>query len=272
MKKTLRAQNAQQLDSLLASFAQTVADVALGRARPPASWYHSRSPAKPPSTNPSDLIAGPLTDYILRTGKPATGDSTKDQLIWATIANRLNALIEARETIAIGNPPDVAAFKEKIAAVRRGDGIDSTLRSEVVEYARLIVSCVIYPAGPPADNLQPLPPKIEITKVNFARFRRCITSLYSSALPDDVKILDDLLGLNDQGRQITQQVAANNAKAEEDITRFFSINLPSVRTPKQIYPIAPRVERLPAGGKPLSPGQRRPGGVAGQASSRHRDP
>ena len=76
-------------------------------------------------------------------------------------------------------------------------------------------------------------------------FRPFLEGLYQTALPDDVRTLDDLLSIPPAERTaVTSVLAENNAdlnKLKADrLTRLNNLNLPSVRTAKELYPIAPR--------------------------------
>jgi hypothetical protein len=232
-QKSLRAQNDYWIDAQIARFGQTIANVALGRVRPPAASVPRGSAARPASTNPYDAIAQPLTDYIRRAGKPPTGDPAKDQQIWAAIADRLDVLIDA----PIGHPTeDIAALKQKVADVRRGKAIDSEFEG-ILTRARIVVSSIVEQTGKKLVNPQP-----PLSKIDLAKLRSLIMGLYASALPDDVQILNDLMDLNDEQRTITRQVADNNNEINGLLghNTLNNVILPSVRTPKQLYPIAPR--------------------------------
>src|SRR5262249_26507777 len=145
--------------------------------------------------NPYDAYARPLADYVLRSGKPLTGDPVKDQFIRGAVADRLSVLIDAWSRIAISDPKArVAAFKMKIDSVRSGGPVDAAVRAEVLQYARFIIESVAMDVTEPARNARPpalpLPPRL-----NYAAFDPLIEGLYASALPDDVGILDDLMKL-----------------------------------------------------------------------------
>ena len=81
--------------------------------------------------------------------------------------------------------------------------------------------------------------------VDMELFRPFMEGLYQTALPEDVKTLDDLLGVPEEQRTaVTSLMAKNNAEINKlEANRFTSLNnlnLPSVRTAKQLYPIAPK--------------------------------
>ncbi len=206
-QKALQAQNAHLLDSLRAGFNQRHLE-SIRRSNPPGAQPPGAVAALPILTSPDDVITQPLTDYIVRTGKPLSGDPAKDQPIWSAIADRLTATINARANLAgrAFTEQARAGFQSTIEGVRRGEGIDSSLRENVLSYVQTIVDQVVLRDG----NSPPSMP-IDVSKVDYARFRPWINGLYASALPDDVKILDDLLGLTiQQQNQITQRMAGTN--------------------------------------------------------------
>ncbi len=242
-QRALKTKTDQLLDLLNANTNRRFLNTTFGRgnaaiSRPPAG-VGARMPTP---TVPADLIAQPLADYILRTGKPAPDDPAKALLIAATIADRLTVLLEAREKLSL-SAEDVAGFKEKIAAIRRGQAMDFAFKMGVLEFARTLVDADVQ-GGVPAQGTVPPPLTlpIDLSKVDYRRFRPFIRGLYATALPDDVTILDNLIGLNDQERnQITHALANYNEQLNRpDDGRLNNISLPSVRTPKQLYPIAPR--------------------------------
>ena len=85
-------------------------------------------------------------------------------------------------------------------------------------------------------------------KKDNATLVQLLRRLYESALPNDVSILDDALGVNTATRvSVTSKLASTHfelAKAMEEMQRlssgYKSTHLSSNRNPKRSYPIAPR--------------------------------
>ena len=201
------------------------------------------------ATSPADKdtykpIAKPLTNYILRIGKTPTGDPATDQSTTNAIADRLTALIDIQVKL-VTKPlsPDsddsqkLNDLKKKIADFLQGEGISIALEPEVLCHTTDVVEKFADDSRHFLKTKAPSP-ALEV----YLDFMR---ALYASALPDDVKILDDVVGLSDSQRnQVTIPLAGNNQtlnqlKADKH-DKGNKITLPSVRTAKQLYPIAPR--------------------------------
>ncbi len=171
-----------------------------------------------------------------------------------TLASRLTVLAEALAKVQTGNteideslPQAVAALRQWIAAIRRGDMVDAQLQPAVREYVRLIVRNFVAGKPEPGEDIikKKLSPVLNPKTLNMELFRPFMEGLYQTALPDDVLTLDDLLAIPPAQRTaVTSVLAQNNAdlnrlKAER-LTKLNNLNLPSVRTAKELYPIAPR--------------------------------
>jgi hypothetical protein len=245
-----KAKNAQLLDALRSVSNRSFLAATSGQGNPAG--------APPPGAAgtvgatgevPEDLIAQPLANYIVGSNQPLTGDPVKDRPIGSAIADRLTVLIDSTQKVVRVEDKDLAHFKQQIASIRRGHAIDETLKTTAVGYARAIVRMIETKNKSAQGNVQSpnvLPidlSKIDNSQFDYSKFGPFLNGLYASALPNDVSILDDLIGLNDSARsQITRPLAGNNANLNELMTMDsgLNINLPSVRTPKQLYPIAPR--------------------------------
>jgi len=194
---------------------------------------------KAPPTEPEE-ISCPLTRFILRSGKPLTGDPDKDRPLWGTIADRLTALNDARAEIEKNMagfseilPEEVAEFKQAIDSVRRGEENPQQLKDDIEHIAAFVVWRFVLKVPKDVD-----PSKIDPSKIDLT----FIANLYKTALPDDVDILDKLLALTQADRNVTSSVASNNGELNR--IRFEptlnKLALPAVRSAKQFYPIAPR--------------------------------
>ena len=214
-----------------------------------------------PEETPDERLRRKLKEYILPSTKPLTGDPARDQPHWNTTAHRLQILNSTRaaaEAAELESDPRKAAitrsFRETIEGVRRGEGISSPglqikVNSDIehlVEFFRKDMN------GPALDSTG----AIDQAGIDFLKFKPFIEDLYKSASPGDVQTLDDLMGLSDEERSsITVPLALNNSRqahikfAElaplnreiaDKYSNFNKVALPSVRTAKQFYPIAPR--------------------------------
>ena len=253
-QRALSVQSGRQIALLLNGLAQQVIDAALGRPVRPVFRLPVASSSSDPFVNPLDPIARPLEEFILRQTKQLTGDPANDQQVQDTLASRLTVLAEALAKVQTGNaeidgslPQAVAALRQWIAAIRRGDMVDAQLQPAVREYVRLIVRSFV--AGKPAhgeDIIQKkLAPVLDPGILNMELFRPFLEGLYQTALPDDVMTLDDLLAIPPAQRTaVTSVLAQNNAELNrlkaDRLTRLNNLNLPSVRSAKELYPIAPR--------------------------------
>ena len=145
-QRALSVQTGRQIALLFNGLAQQVIDAALGRPVRPVFRMPVASSSVDPFQNPLDQIARPLEEFILRQTKPLTGDPANDYQVQGTLASRLTVLAEALSKVQTGNaeidgsiPQAVAALRQWIAAIRRGDMVDAQLQPSVREYIRLIV-------------------------------------------------------------------------------------------------------------------------------------
>ncbi len=214
-QRALETQNDRLVENLLAALEVRILRAALARQQPGAK----------PDLTTSKMMQEKkkiLTAFILRSSQPLSGDIVMDRPILDKIAMRLEALAEARH-------PDGGDLLQTASLIRRGLGFSHTLPAEV--------------AGAVERVLAELTPKNNL--VSFNRFGPLVKKLYSTALPDDVQLLDDFMEVPEQSRgNFTRVMAANNGElARIQLDKFTSLNkisLPSSRAGKQFYPIAPR--------------------------------
>ena len=145
-----------------------------------------------------------MRDYILRSDKPLTGDPAYDRQYWDAIAKRLTALNDARARIRTGQsgfdnsvPKRVASFRKKIDDVRR-TGLNAALREvlsdDVLEFAAFIVFEMFRETVTGLSTYGEFPRDINLDAVDYNKTNLSfIKDLYTTALPDDVHMLDDLL-------------------------------------------------------------------------------
>jgi hypothetical protein len=175
------------------------------------------------------LDAQALTKYILRTGLPLTGDPDQDQPSRTAIVDRLNVLAHSPSQIPLPQyASEFQALKPRISEFAHGRISADTLLDDVTPLVCDVV------AG------------IKAASKTMAS-ADLVANFYGSALVDDVGNLDTFLGLTDTQKaplsQITQPLANYNAVINQSLTKSMmklNVNLASVRTPKQFYPIAPR--------------------------------
>ncbi len=253
-KKALTIQTGRELALLMNGLAQQVIDAALGRPvrpifRPPGSPKSSIR-----STNPLDPIARPIEDFILRQTKPLTGDPANDLQVQHALARRLTVLADTLEKVRTGIPAIdaivpglVNQLRLKIDAIRQGDTVDAQLQPEVREALRLVVRSFVTRQRRPGEEAANANQVtiVDPGSVDMELFRPFMEGLYQTALPEDVKTLDDLLRVPEEERTaVTSLMAQNNAEINKlEADRFKSLNnlnLPSVRSAKQLYPIAPK--------------------------------
>ncbi len=184
--------------------------------------------AKPPT-----VIAEKLTDYILRTELPWTGTHRDDSPGESSIQYRRDVLARyAINLTPLEHVPGFTPFTEDTASLtyRPADTFllrtDRGLRQQVSSDVQRLIR-----------NNSPL----DDERKNL-RFREFLQALYYWARPDDVKRLDDLLGVDPQRRsQIT--IAMTDARSPRTDTSAMGLRnviLPSSRSAKQTYPIKPR--------------------------------
>jgi hypothetical protein len=220
-----------------------------------SAQLHEPNVGQRPVPGQSDpAIAKILKDYILRCATSVPEDAALLQSTRNTAANRLTALIDARESLIAGSTPGavdarhgVALFRNRIALVRRGAAIDANLSPDVDEYVRYLVDSL---------RLTGRAGSIDFAKLDYPRFAPFVLHLYETALPDDAKMLDDLVGLTDRQRtacsvplatnnlqlnQVTNvELAPLNEQIAEQYSKHNKLALPSTRSAKRYYPIAPR--------------------------------
>ena len=218
----------------------------------------------PEKVNPYDAIAKPLTDFILRSNQPLSGDPEQDRPYLLTIVKRLSYLIEAWRKIDTGLPAIeqrkdqmVADFRAKVInPIRRGENPNSPkVRGQVQAIARLVVYKILAVEELPKPYefekdmrldkdtrfaLETLRAKTTPSQFNVA----IIENLYKTVLRDDMEILDGVLNSAPAElaslRNVITKVASNNDELNRSLSPTFNISLPSVRSAKQFYPIAPR--------------------------------
>ena len=171
-----------------------------------------------------------LTNYILRTGLPLTGDPEQDQTTRRAIVDRLEVLLHSPSHFPLHQyAQKFHALEPLIADVAHGKPIPATLSD-----------CVTHLVGYVAASI--MTPTDTVASANL------IANFYQSALPDDVSILEKSLGLTDaeskEFSQLTLPLASDNALLNQSLSAAsmtkMNVSLASVRTPKQFYPIAPR--------------------------------
>jgi hypothetical protein len=235
--RAIEAQNKELLESRRAVFGANLIKLVSDRAAQTLG-----------SENAYFAIAEPLTEFILRSGDPLTGDAARDQLHWKRVADRLKILNDALATARTGREgfdamlqKEAANFeKEIIAPVRHGEIISQAVKRGIRERALFAVYNVMLKDTNIPQEPKPgfIPGNLTPSRVNLT----LIEQLYQTALPDDVEILDNLLKLSKSEREITTRVASNGFEAYRILSKssLGKIALPSVRSAKQIYPIAPR--------------------------------
>ena len=84
--------------------------------------------------------------------------------------------------------------------------------------------------------------KYELKPVNLPKLWGFLKGIFATVLTDDVGILDELLALGPEDRKLTAQLASNNREIDriKFDTSLNKIALPSIRSAKQFYPLAPR--------------------------------
>ena len=173
-----------------------------------------------PSLTPNEQRAR-LMKFILRRSSRPTGDPAVDKLSLREIISRLQAAAD------FTGKSDFAADAEQI---EREKGLDLLTPSRVEDRLPALL-----------DEFSPP----EVKKTGLDRPLTFVVNLYRTALPDDVKLLDDLLGVSEEEREdYTRPLAENNREAARvasfDEARGKSLAPPSSRSSKQQYPIAPR--------------------------------
>ena len=116
------------------------------------------------------------------------------------------------------------------------------LSDDVLEFAAFIVFEMFRETVTGLSTYGEFPRDINLDAVDYNKTNLSfIKDLYTTALPDDVHMLDDLLKFEKGIRDTTSKVANNNAEIERigGGTAQPKIALPSVRSAKQFYPIAP---------------------------------
>ena len=257
-RNALRVENAKLLESQREYLAKLLLkQVADETAKAAAEALRHPETASTPVTISCEGISKSLTDYILRARFPLTGDPEKDGPNWDWIANRLTDLNDfyAKTTTGLSDydariPQDSAEFKHKINLVRRGALHTANFSDDVRRIVEIVLFGILRTGVPLQQraNLfdRTIYDRAKIPDKNFAEFagklEAFVKALYQSALSDDVGRLDEALKLDTKARQITAKTATNN----DEILRTVSdrsvnkISLPSVRSAKQFYPIAPR--------------------------------
>ena len=242
-KKALLIKKNRLLELLLTGLAQRMANGAIAIAKQKSI------------VNPVDPFVTPLADFILRESQPPTNDPVQDKQSWKAIADRLSVVAEARAKFRAGYEDqdqdfdqNLAEFRTKIEAVREGNGLDGTLKTTVIEYLRAILTRFLETGYLQSQlfrqSIDRLADPSQTQLLNWGAFRPFISNLYSTALPDDIKTLDDLLRVDETQRStITAPLASINNTLGTMFDSYqdqLNLNLTSTRSAKQLYPIAPR--------------------------------
>jgi hypothetical protein len=184
-----------------------------------------------------DPIVNALVAYILRRSPTLQSQVGNDPDVAAAIARRLKAMIDARRQFKSGIPvldQGVDSGLNDLEARLPTIGAGGALSKADVDFITSNVRNLIlsYLAGPGRSILGPVPPNFGVSDLNASMFIPFVQELYSSALPDDINILDTLLG--------TKSPDLSTASISKSLEKLLNLNLVSTRNPKQIYPIAPR--------------------------------
>ena len=154
----------------------------------------------------------------------------------------MSILIQARRRYASGlatldapqHTDGLGALEIKASEILKGRLVDDSMRNEVSSNLRIVALSFL--AGP-GKKVEDGSISFDPSKLNRDLYRPFLAGLYMTALPDDVKILDDLLSVPPMLRnQITSPLAASPKIPGDKL----NLNLNTTRNPKQIYPIAPR--------------------------------
>lgn len=185
------------------------------------SGSHGYNPPRLTRPSPRDL-----TDYILRTRQPLTGEWARDEPYRNVIAERIDVLTKG--------PWGGAAHLDP-KAVRDGGPIDELLRESVEKRLQTILCGIFDPAV--GDNS-----KDGARDGSLDKYRDFILALYSSALPDDVEILERIVKVSGTDcESIPRVLAGYNGELLVPALdlRKLNINRPSVFAPGN-FPIAAR--------------------------------
>lgn len=178
-------------------------------------------------THPQEM-AHKLTCYILRTDFRWTGNRAEDGPNEWSIQYRRDVLAR----YARGQPPlehveGFTPFIKESWDLTQGPVDEFRLRTdpELVNSVRADVERLIVESLPLQDSTA------------NRKFRQFLQGLYYWARPDDLHLLDDLLGVDPQQRaQITRPMTeARNPRTQSAV--HVNVALPSSRTAKQTYPI-----------------------------------
>jgi hypothetical protein len=173
----------------------------------------------------SKATAQKLTDYILRTNLPWTSDPESTLQGEMVIQYRRDTL--ARYARGLPQLEHVEPLSADAGALPNGQVKDLVLRSDPKLKDSICAEVELIIANKPSN-------------INFRKF---LQDLYDKALFDDVKCLDDLLGVDPQQRaRITSELvgAQKTLAATSTKSYLMNISLPSSRSAKQPYPIKPR--------------------------------
>jgi hypothetical protein len=204
----------------------------------------------------SDSISQPILKFILAPMDRLNGDAGNDGPLFHLTAERLALLAKARQAVTStfvdyidnNSSASLARFQNGIDALRRGMRFDTEFGGDVDLWVKIVARA----AFRSEEDLQKKTPLFALdfnpnVSQEFVKLMRpFLTGLYKTALPSDVKLLNELLGIapGSPEEAVTLQIAGNNdtlARLSNDsFKKLNNLNLPSVRTAKQFYPIAPR--------------------------------
>jgi hypothetical protein len=175
-----------------------------------------------------------LTGFILRESKPLTGDPVQDRFTLDLISKRLKAVALASDS------PNAATLVTNAALIGRDQelGPDADPAGGFTRDLRANVMAALSPIVRELSPSSPYP-------IDFERMECFLLSLYKTVMPEEVTKLDGLLGAPVPARDnFTKPMAANNQdlvpEDEDALEARNNLTLPTSRSPKQQYPIAPR--------------------------------
>ena len=216
------------------------------RAVPPPEYFGDKPPTAQTAPYDIERIVAALDRWIFLPSTLLTGESRNDRTRIDDFVRRLTVLAEAREGIAKPFKPDsvTVEFRELIDLARKGEAVDKNkkplsahLDYHAMAFLRVVVSHIL--AGGSAPTLKSL---LETPTYDKELISKFIAGLYLTALPIDVKGLNNIVGVlqNSDEEDSTLRVAENNEELRQPRLLKLNFNLPSVRSAKQSYPIAPR--------------------------------
>jgi hypothetical protein len=179
--------------------------------------------------------AGQLAQFIGRKAPPGSPQLVSNPGAIRAINKRLDLLLEIYER---GGRHRVPQFEDLIPRAKTSLKSGGSIPEADIFPIEDALVCIVVDSAyyPPGTGKPGQLARRAFNDLNFRQYIDFVLELYRTALTDDINLIDDALGLTDEQKKITETLLPLSA----EVLKELNLSLPSTRSSKQIYPIAPR--------------------------------